>query len=190
MSTLASRVALFAIVWLLSACTGTRGAPGSDGTTGLQGPQGPAGQAGSVGPAGATGPPGSSVTSASLTAGDPNCAYGAASFSSTSGMTYACNGAAGPPGASLNPLQIAQLRWFSANTTGASFAVGAGPAWVAFDGTNIWVTNNANNNVTKLLASTGATLGTFAVGTTPVEVAFDGANIWVANSGSNNVSRL
>jgi YVTN family beta-propeller protein len=61
---------------------------------------------------------------------------------------------------------------------------------VAFDGTNIWVTNSGSNTVTKLLASTGQVLGTFSVGTAPLGIAFDGANIWVANSGSNTVSKL
>jgi DNA-binding beta-propeller fold protein YncE len=35
----------------------------------------------------------------------------------------------------------------------------------------------SSNSVTKLLASTGATLGTFSVGVGPKGVAFDGANI-------------
>ena len=89
-----------------------------------------------------------------------------------------------------NPLQIALLRWYEANQSGASFAVGSGPQGVAFDGANIWVANNTSNTVTKLRASDGATLGTFAVGSQPVGVAFDGANIWVANEGSNTVTKL
>ena len=43
------------------------------------------------------------------------------------------------------------------------------------------MTNLGSNNVTKLLAATGANLATFAVGTSPYGVAFDGANIWAAN---------
>jgi DNA-binding beta-propeller fold protein YncE len=61
---------------------------------------------------------------------------------------------------------------------------------VAFDGTNIWVANNSDNTLTKLLASTGATLGTFTVGAAPVGLAFDGANIWVANQGSSSVTKI
>jgi DNA-binding beta-propeller fold protein YncE len=68
--------------------------------------------------------------------------------------------------------------------------VGLNPIGVAFDGANIWVTNNGNNNVNKLRPSDGTVLGTFAVGTGPFGVAFDGANIWVANNGSNTVSKL
>ena len=61
---------------------------------------------------------------------------------------------------------------------------------MAFDGANIWVTNDNSNNVTKLRASDGAVLGTFAVGSSPTGVAFDGANVWVANYSSNNVTKL
>jgi DNA-binding beta-propeller fold protein YncE len=55
---------------------------------------------------------------------------------------------------------------------------------VAFDGTNIWVTNGGPGTVTKLLASTGAIVGTYGVGYNPQGVAFDGTNIWVACTGS------
>jgi DNA-binding beta-propeller fold protein YncE len=61
---------------------------------------------------------------------------------------------------------------------------------VAFDGVNIWVTNQNSNNVTKLKASNGSKVGTFSVGVLPVGVAFDGANIWVTNDSSNTVSKL
>ena len=64
---------------------------------------------------------------------------------------------------------------------------------MAFDGTNIWVTdtNTPNaNTVTKLLASTGAVLGTYSVGYGANGVVFDGSNIWVANGSSNTVSKI
>ena len=102
----------------------------------------------------------------------------------------ASRGPQGPPGAGLNPLQIATLRWYECSQNGQAFAVGNGPQGVAFDGANIWVANYGSNNVTKLRASDGATLGTFSVGTSPNGIAFDGANIWVTNYGSNNVSKL
>src|SRR6266571_5308124 len=115
---------------------------------------GPVGPAGPTGPAGAAGPTGSTGPA----------------------------GPMGPAGASLNPLQIALLRWFDANTSGISYAVGTNPGGVAFDGANIWVANGGSNDVTKLAASTGAVLGTFAVATSPTAVAFDGANVWVPSS--------
>ncbi|MBV8279269.1 MAG: hypothetical protein JO170_28955 [Verrucomicrobia bacterium] len=71
-----------------------------------------------------------------------------------------------------------------------TFAVGAGPAGIAFDGTNIWVTNSVGNSVTKLRASDGAALGTFAVGSSPLGISFDGANVWVAIHGDGAVSKL
>ena len=106
-------------------------------------------------------------------------------------LTQGPPGPQGPPGiGGFNPLQVAILRWYDANTAGLQFPVGTGPRAVAFDGANIWVTNQGNDTVTKLRASDGALQGTFAVGTRPVGVAFDGANIWVANYGSDNVTKL
>ena len=65
------------------------------------------------------------------------------------------------------------------------FRVGFQPTGVSFDGSNIWVSNNSSNSVTKLRASDGMELGTFSTGSYPVGIVFDGANIWVANSGFN-----
>ena len=61
---------------------------------------------------------------------------------------------------------------------------------MAFDGTNIWVVNVSDNTVSKLLASTGATVGTIPVGSQPVFIAFDGTNMWVSNRQSNTVSKI
>lgn len=70
------------------------------------------------------------------------------------------------------------------------FTAGTAPRGLAFDGSNIWVTNQTSNNVTKLRASDGANLGTFPVGTGPIGIAFDGANMWVMNGGSSNLTKL
>ncbi len=93
-------------------------------------------------------------------------------------------------GGQSNPQQVALLRWYEANEAGNTFAVGDHPAGVTFDGANIWVANYFDNNVSKLRASDGMTLGTFAVGNGARGIAFDGANIWVANFFDNNVSKL
>ena len=61
---------------------------------------------------------------------------------------------------------------------------------VAFDGANIWVTNEGDNTVTKLRGADGANLGTFPVGHYPRGVAFDGANIWVTSYFDGSVSKL
>jgi hypothetical protein len=96
-----------------------------------------------------------------------------------------------PPASSAvaNPLKVALLKWYPANLT-TSFKVGDNPYAIAFDGANMWVTNNGDSTVSKLRASDGANLGTFNVGGAPMGVAFDGANIWVVNSFPNTVTKL
>jgi len=96
------------------------------------------------------------------------------------------------PGSTLGPSlqQIATLNWRGAAPTPQNFPAGNTPEAVAFDGTNIWVTNKGDNNVMKLRPSDGAILGTYNVGTQPYGVTFDGTNMWVANFGSNNVTKL
>src|SRR5580658_2537719 len=88
-----------------------------------------------------------------------------------------------------NPLKIALLKWYQANTT-TRFKVGSQPYGVAFDGANIWTANFGDNTVTKLRANDGEVLGTFKVGAAPYGVTFDGANIWVSNVGDGTVSKL
>ena len=87
---------------------------------------------------------------------------------------------------SLSIFPAASLR---ADTT-VAYAVGSNPHGVAFDGTNIWVADYTENNVTKLVASTGAKVGAYSVGLNPQGVAFDGTNIWVVNSQSSTVTKL
>ncbi len=62
-----------------------------------------------------------------------------------------------------NPLKIALLKWYQANTT-THFKVGSQPYGVAFDGANIWTANYGDGTVTKLRTSDGEALGTFKVG--------------------------
>lgn len=64
------------------------------------------------------------------------------------------------------------------------------PYGVAFDGSDIWVSNNGSNPATELRASAGATLGTFNTGRYPCGLAFDGVNVWIANSGDGTISKL
>jgi YVTN family beta-propeller protein len=61
---------------------------------------------------------------------------------------------------------------------------------VAFDGTNIWVTNERSDTVSKIDPSTNLVTATVTVGDGPRGVAFDGNNIWVANTNSNTVSKI
>jgi hypothetical protein len=79
-----------------------------------------------------------------------------------------------------NPLKVALLRWYKANTM---FPVGKEPLGIAFDGANMWTANYGDGTVTKLRASDGTVLGTFSVGRGAFGITFDGANIWVSNAG-------
>ncbi len=105
-------------------------------------------------------------------------------------LTIAASGGGSGSAPTINPMQIALLRWYDANQTGVAFGVGSAPYGAAFDGANIWITNYGDNTVTKLRANDGAILGTFGAGTTPFGVAFDGANIWVSNETANAVTKL
>ena len=97
---------------------------------------------------------------------------------------------AGSAYAQVDPNQVAILRWYQANQSGATFSVGFNPNGIAFDGANIWVTNNGDRTVSKLRANDGTSLGAFSVGTAPEGVVFDGANIWVANDVDGTVMKL
>jgi hypothetical protein len=67
---------------------------------------------------------------------------------STSGPTgpTGATGAAGPVSASC----IALIRWDTCNKSTATVTVGTSPCGAAFDGTNIWVTNNGSGTVSKI----------------------------------------
>lgn len=91
---------------------------------------------------------------------------------------------------SYNPQQIALKKWYSANQSGAGVAVGGSPYGIAFDGSNIWVSNAGTDRVAKIRASDGTILTTYQVGSNPRLVEFDGSNIWVANFGSSTVSKI
>ncbi len=74
-------------------------------------------------------------------------------------------GSGAPPPS--NPLKVALLKWYNANTVPTEFSVGAGPLGVAFDGANIWV---AGSNLTKLRASDGAGLRNLSHGRSRCDV--------------------
>ena len=77
------------------------------------------------------------------------------------------------------------LQWYHKD-----FAVGNAPSGLAFDGENIWVTNNLGGSVTKMRASDGVILGTFPVGIGPYSIVFDGEHMWVGNGTANTVTEL
>ena len=101
-------------------------------------------------------------------------------------------GPRGPAGTAnrMSNAQIAQLRWDQDPGRAATIKVGNAPAGVAFDGTSIWVTNQASDTVSKINPTTNAVTATIGVGDIPAGVAYDGTNIWVVNNGSNTVSKI
>jgi YVTN family beta-propeller protein len=76
------------------------------------------------------------------------------------------------------------------NTVTATVTVGSNPTAVAFDGTNIWVTNYGSGTVSKIDPVTDTVTATVTVGSNPNGVGFDGTNIWVTNYGSGTVSKI
>ena len=69
-------------------------------------------------------------------------------------------------------------------------SVGRDPAWLASDASGIWVTNAADNTVTKLSRSDGKVLGTFAAGARPRGIVSDGNHVWIANFTRKTVTEL
>lgn len=86
-----------------------------------------------------------------------------------------------------NPLQLALLQWYPNNSV-TKVTVGNAPVLLAFDGANMWVTNQTDNTVTKVRVNDGYVVGTFATGQEPNGIAYDGANMWVANRSLNSNS--
>jgi len=70
----------------------------------------------------------------------------------------------------------------SDNTLLGTYHTGLFPWGLAFDGANIWCTNQTDGTITKFRASDGAILGTFTMGPNPTAVCFDGTSIWVCLS--------
>lgn len=70
-----------------------------------------------------------------------------------------------------------------------TYTVGTNPVALAFDGTNIWVSNASGNTVMKLSASSGTIVDTYPV-MNPMGLVFDGINIWVASGTKNTVTKL
>lgn len=60
----------------------------------------------------------------------------------------------------------------------------------AIEGNHVWVVADGSDQVTKILASTGAIVGAYPVGESPVAVAFDGTAIWVANTSGRRTKLL
>src|SRR5262249_32959753 len=102
-------------------------------------------------------------------------------------------GAAGPAGVGLNPLQVATLHWWQANTGFADFtSAGEFPRGVAFDGSSIWVSRSGG--ASKFRPYDGAYIVSAVTGgSNSGVIAFDGLHIWVAvpnSSGNGTLAKI
>jgi hypothetical protein len=156
--------------WVMMAQAGTPGTPGINGTNGTNGINGMNGLPGAQGPQGLQGAA-STVPGEQGPQGNPG--------------TNGTNGLNGTPGPSLAEMRAALLQWYP-----QTYPAGTNPAAIAFDGSNLWITNYTSNVVTKLRANDGVIVGTYPTGTWSLGIAFDGANIWVVNSNSNTLTKL
>jgi len=156
--------------WVMMAQAGAAGAPGTNGTNGTSGINGINGLSGAQGPQGLQG--------AASTVPGPQGPQGNAGTNGTNGLN-------GTPGPSLAEMRAALLQWYP-----QTYAAGTNPAAIAFDGSNLWITNYTSNVVTKLRANDGVIVGTYSTGAWALGITFDGANIWVVNSNSNTVTKL
>src|SRR5579872_5007224 len=97
-----------------------------------------------------------------------------------------------------NPLQVALLAWYPANTVSSyTYAGNPSPNGIAFDGTNIWVADETGEKVVRWRASDGycelgAGLCTYTAGSSdgPFGLAYDGRYMWVTNRDASSVSIL
>jgi len=70
------------------------------------------------------------------------------------------------------------------------------PGSMAYDGTHLWVTNDASSGVTEVNTSDGSWVRTISGGSygfnvnSPCCIAFDGHHLWVANSYGNSTTEL
>ncbi|MFN3981400.1 MAG: YncE family protein [Caldilinea sp.] len=86
--------------------------------------------------------------------------------------------------------QIGMLRWYDANRTAPSVAVGSAPDHFAFDGVHLWVTNFFSSNLYKIRAADMAVIGIYDTVNNPNPIAFDGANVWVASETAGVVAKV
>jgi hypothetical protein len=95
----------------------------------------------------------------------------------------------------FNNNMVSNLKYNSTNNTcsggGILVSTGSNPWGLAYDGTNIWVTNYGSNDITVFKATSGAYVTTYSSqGTGPKGITYDGAYMWVVNSTSNNVAKI
>jgi hypothetical protein len=89
---------------------------------------------------------------------------------------------------------VTKLQASDGKNLGAFATGGVGGAMaVAFDGTDVWVTNftgAGNGTVSKLRTNDGQIIGVYTVGPNPLGITFAEGYIWVANLGGASISKL
>ena len=107
-------------------------------------------------------------------------------------VNLGANGGLPPNGEGVTELNASDgspVQKLSGGSFGFSF-----PRAIAFDGTHLWVANDASNSVTELNASNGSWVQTLSGGpygfNSPDGIVFDGTHVWVANQDGNSVTEL
>jgi hypothetical protein len=74
----------------------------------------------------------------------------------------------------------------------SSYFIGAStyPQFIAFDGVNMWSSNNSGHSVSKITPTGGVTTYPLGGGIGPDAIAFDGVNMWTVNTFNNSVSKI
>jgi YVTN family beta-propeller protein len=68
--------------------------------------------------------------------------------------------------------------------------VGMAPYGVSSDGTHVWVTNENQDTVSEIEASSGKVINTIDVGLAPFGVSSDGTHVWVTDALEDTVSEI
>lgn len=96
-------------------------------------------------------------------------------------------GPAGPVNRISNE-QIGMLAWYDDPGAPSTIRVGAVPYGIAFDGTDIYVSNYAGNTVSVIDPTTSQVTHTITGFNGPYGIAYDGTDIYVTNANSGTVS--
>jgi len=165
---------------------------GPPGPQGIQGAKGPTGSTGRLGPPGIQGPAGPQGPTGPNTLAirffawyDVNLTTNFSIYQSPVGVAF--------DGETLDcesaKCSVTNFRANDGQALG-TFTVGSSPSYLAFDGFNVWVTNENSHNVTKLRRVMRHP-GTFGVGgASPRGVAFDGCKHLDCEANSDNVGKL
>lgn len=96
----------------------------------------------------------------------------------------------------INRRRIALGRWYEANMVEGEIKVDDKPGQMAFDGENIWVLTEGeddvsdDNNATRIGAADLKRKSDTDVGDKPTDIIFDGQHLWVANENDGKLTRF